>query len=404
VRESRIRLLVLYAQYTTLLSYNDDWLDAFKSYPGFETRTADIVGADGATLRAATENADAIVLLHSTNGDTTNYLEPFASMLADRRGPLLSFVGNELNLPGSPISEKRRVLKKICPDWVATQMLEHAGRFLFGDLVNKSVISIPHALNPHVFRPTRRLEDRTTDIGVRSARYLPHLGDDERNRLIDTFARLGSQGRLKVDISDARFDRAGWSTFLKSCRGTVATEAGSWFLERDDATVNAIRDYVRQNAPGGLLIANDSPLRKFGHRLPSWARSALRRVLRSGPIRHEALVNEQISFDDIHRRFFAGRERTPVYGKCISSRHFDAIGTKTCHIMFHGRFNDILEADRHYLALKEDFSNLDEVLRRFSDLSVRRGIVEEAYAHVVGAHTYEHRMGQVAKVMADASG
>jgi spore maturation protein CgeB len=403
VRESRIRLLVLYAQYTNLLSYNDDWLDAFTSHPEFETKAVDIVSADGAALRSAAENVDAIVLLHSTNGDTTSYLEPFASILAERRVPLLSFVGNELNLPGSPISAKRYVLGKIRPDWVATQMLEHAGRFLFGDLVNKSVISIPHALNPDVFRPTRRLDDRATDIGVRAARYLPHLGDDDRNRLIDAFARLGAAGRLKIDISDRRFNRAGWSSFLNSCRGTVATEAGSWFLERDDARVNAIRDYVRKNSRGGLLIANDSPLRKFGHRLPSWTRVALRRFLRSGPIRHEALVNELISFDDIYQRFFAGRERAPVYGKCISSRHFDAIGTKTCQIMFYGRFNDILEPNRHYLVLQSDFSDLDDVLRRFSDLSIRRNIVEEAYAHVLSSHTYAHRMRQVAKTLASTN-
>jgi spore maturation protein CgeB len=70
--------------------------------------------------------------------------------------------------------------------------------------------------------------------------------------------------------------------------------------------------------------------------------------------------------------------------------------------MFRGRFNDILEADRHYLALEDDFSNLDDVLRRLSDLTVRRGIVEEAYAHVTSAHTYAHRMRRVAEILAGA--
>ena len=403
MRESRIRLAVLYAQYTTHLSYNDDWLDAFKGYPEFETGAVNIVKADAPAIRAAIEDVDAIVLLHSTNGDTTDYLEPFASILADRRVPLLSFVGNEVNLPGSPIAAKRRLFAQIRPDWIATQLLDEAGGFLFGDVAERSVVGIPHALNPNVFRPGRALDGRTIDIGVRAARYLPHLGDDDRNRIIDTFSRLGAQGRLKVDISDARFDRAGWASFLGKCRGTVATEAGSWFLERDDATVNAIRNYVGANARGGLFIANDSRLRKIGHKLPSWARLTLRRVLRSGPIRHEALVNEKMSFEDIHQRFFSGREPAPVYGKCISSRHFDAIGTKTCQIMFSGRFNDILEANRHYLALKEDFSNLDEVLRQFSDLSTRRNIVAAAYAHVLSSHTYAHRMQQVAKTLAGAN-
>jgi spore maturation protein CgeB len=71
--------------------------------------------------------------------------------------------------------------------------------------------------------------------------------------------------------------------------------------------------------------------------------------------------------------------------------------------MFRGRFNDILEANRHYLALNEDFSNLDDVLRQFSDMSVRRAIVNEAYAHVAASHTYTHRMHQVAKILTGAS-
>jgi hypothetical protein len=402
MRESRIRLLVLHAQYTNRLSYNDDWLDAFRKYREFETSAVNIVTTDAAALRDAIENVDAIVLLHSTNGDTTDYLEPFVSILGDRRVPLLSFVGNEVNLPGSPISAKRSVFRRIHPDWIATQLLEEAGRFLFGDVAEKSVVAIPHALNPDAFRSTLSFDRRPTDIGVRLSRYLPHLGDDDRNRLADAFARLGAQGRLKVDISDARLDRSGWSEFLNQCRGTIATESGSWFLERDDATVEAVRVHVRDKSGRGVMIANDSPLRKLGHKLPWQARMVLRRVLRSGPVRHEALVNEQISFDDVHRQFFAGRERAPVYGKCISSRHFDAIGTKTCQIMFRGRFNDILEANRHYLALNEDFSNLDDVLRQFSDLSARRAIVDEAYAYVAASHTYAHRMRQIAKIFAGA--
>lgn len=402
MRESRIRLLVLYAQYTNRLSYYDDWLDAFKACAEFETKAVNIVTAGSATLRAAINNVDAIVLLHSTNGDTTNYLEPFISILADRRVPLLSFVGNELNLPGSPISAKRDLFKRIRPDWIATQMLKEAGCFLFDDVVGRAVVSIPHALNPDVFKVTRSIDQRSIDIGVRTARYLPHLGDNDRNRLADAFARLGEQGRLTVDISDIRLNRDGWVEFLNRCRGTVSTEAAGWFLERDDATVDAIRAYVRSKA-SGVIIANDSPLRKLGHKLPWWLRSMLRRVLRTGPVRHEALLNEQISFDEIYGRFFSGRPRAPVYSKCISSRHFDAIGTQTCQIMFRGRFNDILQADRHYLALADDLSNLDDVLRRFADLSVRRQIAEDAYTHITSAHTYAHRMRLVAKTLSNAA-
>ena len=104
-------------------------------------------------------------------------------------------------------------------------------------------------------------------------------------------------------------------------------------------------------------------------------------------------------YQKIHKQFFSDRPRPTIYGKCISSRHFDAIGTKTCQIMFPGRYNDILEADRHYLAIDQDFSNLDDVLERFADEGVRTAITELAHAHVLAGHTYEHRMRQIESLL-----
>ena len=395
--ESRIRLLVLFANYTDRLSYYDDWLDAFSSSGLFSAIIVDIASSGApARIRAALEDVDAVVLLHSTNGDTTVYLEPHVGMLADRRQPLLTFVGNEVNLPGSPISDKRDVFSRLRPQWVATQLLPEAGEYLFGDVADR-VVAIPHALNPTAYRPVRASEFRPIDIGAKAVRYLPHLGDVDRNRILDFFRMRGPGLGLTTDISDRRTNRQGWAEFLNACKGTVATEAGSWFLERDDHTVNEIRDHVLKQS--GLVIRNDSRLRTWGHKLPWWARQAARKILGGRLIRHEALLNEGLDSDEIINLFFAGRERPGFYGKCISSRHFDAAGTKTCQIMFAGRFNEILVADQHYLALEPDFSNLDQVLERFKDPRARQRIVDAAYDLVMGGHTYAHRMRQVYDVL-----
>ena len=400
--ESTIRLLMIFAHYTDRLSYYDDWLDAFRQHGSFDVVEFNVAVRDQqGALRENIRNCDAIVLLHSTNGDTTIYLEPYASVLADRKVPLLSFVGNEVNLPGSPMAEKRRVLSIIRPDWIATQLLQDAGDYLFGDIAGRAVVSIPHALNHYAFRATMPVDGRPIDIGARVARYLPQLGDDDRNRIVDAFRKLGSEGQLKVDISDQRLGREGWAEFLNQCTATVSSEAGSWYLERDDATVNAIRAYVLGNT-SGVVIANDSALRALGHKLPWWVRAGLRSVLGTGLIRHEALINENLSYEGIHARYFARRARPTFYGKCISSRHFDAIGTKTCQIMFPGRFNDILVADKHYIALASDFSNLSEVLDRFRDPTERQRVLEAAHAHVMEAHTYAHRMDCIEAILSGA--
>lgn len=399
MRDSIARLLVLHAEYTDRLSYYDDWMDALHAAPEFQVVTFNPVLPHGAAaLRRLLGNVDAVILLHSTNGDTTAYLERYADILAGRKVPLLSFVGNELNLPGSPIADKRRLFERIRPEWIATQLLEEAGRYLFGDLASRGVVSIPHALNTAIFQSRTAQEHRGIDIGSRTARYVAHLGDDDRSRIIGHFEKLGRERGLVVDISDARHDRAGWAAFLDRCKGTVATEAGSWYLERDDATVNEIRRHVLARARG-VVIANDSPLRLLGHRLPWSFRSVLHKALRTWPLRHESALNEQASHESIYNQFFSGRPKPPVYGKCISSRHFDAIGTRTCQIMLRGRFNDILIADQHYLALNHDFSNSEDVLARFMDRNERLRIVEQAYEHVAAAHTYRHRMRMIHDVL-----
>ncbi|WP_193370326.1 glycosyltransferase family protein [Pelagibius marinus] len=390
------------ADYTDRLSYYDDWKAAFLDSPQFEVEVCDIARGDAARrLRLALKGADAAILLHSTNGDTTRYLEPVASVLAERKCRLLTFVGNEVNLPGSPISAKRAVFATIRPDYIATQLLRESGEYLFGDLAERGVVALPHALNPEAFHPQVPHRERGRDIGVRAVKYLAHLGDDDRNRVHEFFARHEFAPDLKVDISTERFNRDGWAAFLNDCRGTVSTEAGSWFIERDDATMQAIRAWTAQrNAGRGIMIANDSPLRLFGHKLPFGWRRWLRKLLSRGPIRHESAVTEALAFDEIHERFFAGRPIPEHHGKCISSRHFDAIGTATCQILLEGRYNDILSPDVHYIRLASDFSNISEVMEAFRDERRRLEVTEAARAHVMDGHTYAHRAQAVYDILA----
>src|SRR6478752_2717512 len=72
--DSRMRLLVGYADYTDRLSYYDDWRDAFTQAPQFDAVPFNIAASDAkAKLPRMLREVDAVVLLHSTNGDTTMY-------------------------------------------------------------------------------------------------------------------------------------------------------------------------------------------------------------------------------------------------------------------------------------------------------------------------------------------
>ena len=398
---SAIRTLVLSVAYPSRASYYDDWREAFEAAPAFAVDCANVFHG-GARRRVARRLGDyeLIVLLHSCTADSLYYITPLAGALQARRGRLLAFIGNEVNLPSAPIAPKRAFLKSIAPDFVATQLPLEAGDYLWGDCGGR-VIAVPHALNPDAFRPERPCAERPVDLGTRSYRYLAYLGDDDRNRIYDFFREHRFASPPTLDFAtDDRFERAGWAAFLNRCKGTVSTEAGSWYIERDDATVTAIRAYFAGQRKG-LVVAGDSPLRRLAHRLPYGFKAWLKRLMRAGPLRYEAAADEAMDWAEIEARFFADRPRCPAYGKCISSRHFDAIGTKTLQIMFPGRFNDILVADRHYLALAPDFSNIDDVMYRFRDPDHHCRLVDEAHDFVRAGHTYADRLAALARTLGE---
>ncbi len=395
-----MRTLLLTLEYPSRASYYDDWRDAFVRSRHFDVTVCNIFDrAASAEMRSTIGEYELIVVLHACTADSLLYVEPLAPALQARRGRLLCFIGNELNLPWAPLGAKIAWLQRVRPDIIATQLLAEAGEWLYAE-VGARVISLPHALNPEAFQAHTPQRVRPVDIGARSFRYLAYLGDDDRNRIYDYFAANPFEPKLVLDFStEQRFDRAGWAAFLDRCKATIATEAGSWFLERDDATVLAIRDYIARSS-SGFIIRADSPLRGLAHRMPYRLKQLLRHLMRRGPVRHEALTAEDIDFAEVQSRFFDRRSRAPVYAKCISSRHFDAVGTKTVQIMFPGRYNDILEADRHYIALEPDFSNIDACMARFRDPAERERITAAAHAHIMAGHTYPHRLDRLAAALA----
>lgn len=386
---SRLKTLVLTLIYPNRASYYDDWKDAFVDHPAFDCTVLNIIGLEPRALAARLEEFDAIVMLHACNSDTLDYFAPLAPVLGQRRrARLASFVGNEFNFPYVSMAERNRLFALARCDLVATQLLQEAGAYLYASS-GARVVAMAHALNPAVFRPGPT--DRPVDIGVKGYRYPPYLGDDDRNRFLKFFADNSARWGLKTDISeDKRLDRAQWAAFLQSCKATVTTETGSWYIAPDDVLIGRIHAHLKSKRKG-LVIGNENPLRRLARHLPSPVKSLLWQVLKRGPVGFEVLDDYNTSFEELDELFFRHVPRAPVYGKAISSRHFDAIGAMTCQIALRGRFNDILVADAHYLAVDADYGNADAVIARFRDETERRRLTEAALAHVLSAHTYRHR-------------
>ncbi len=407
---SKIRTLVLYANYTDQLSYYDDWRDAFQSAPDFAVTVANICRKhEQDEIKKNLAEYDFIVLLHSVLADTLKFVTPLKEALRERKSKLLAFVGNEVNLPLVPLKDKIGFIQDIRAEFVGTQLPLAAGQWLYSECQETRVVALPHALNPAIFFPAVAPEKRPIDIGTRTHEYGPYMGDNERNELLKFFSKYKFPRPLKIDLSaNSRFDRAGWAGFLNNCKGTIATEAGSYYLEKDDHTINAIFEYIRQGRkqPVKRIVNYNSRIQGVYERLPHPLKLLVKNIMYPAAkklfkVKHQFQAFEGIGFSEIYDKFYRHYplNQPPVYTKAISSRHFDAIGTKTCQIMFKGEFNGILQADRHYLALERNFSNIDNVMKRFLDTGYRQEMVSQTYEYILAEHTYQHRLKTIRRLL-----
>ncbi len=399
MNDSVSKVLVVSVHYAHTASYYDDWQSAFKNSKLFSATFQNIDELTPASLADICDDFDTIVLLHNCTADSIRSLELLVKSLSDRkRSHLVSFVGNEYNSPHCGLADKIEVLKTARVDVVATQLPLEAGQYLYGNFAK--VIALPHALNETTFTPGPESKQRNVDLGFRGFRYNALIGDNERDRLIDYFEQDGRTLGLSTDIDwKQRFDRTTWAAFLQSCIGTVSAEAGSWYLDRDDGLVNKIYHHVRQERRG-LVLSDQGRLRSIFRRLPFGVKQMAMRVLEKGPIKVAALEDQKLDLAYLKREFFDKTPKAHVYSKCISSRHFDAVGTKTCQILLEGRYNDILKAGEHFIEVKRDLSSLDEVVEQFKEETSRQLIVENAYQYVMEHHRYENRILKLHSMLA----
>jgi hypothetical protein len=329
------------------------------------------------------------------------------SYVSESKANKISFIGDELNLPKSPLSMKLRVLKEIEPLLICTQLLKEAGDYLYGDIA-KEVISLPHALNEKIFKPKIPLEKREIDLGYISVPYPPYLGDNQREKLVNFFVKNHSNFNLKVDIrhtlgsSSKRLNRKEWANFLSNTKGTFSSEAGSFYLYKSDELVINIYNYILSKEKRVILDThNNNIFKKIFNLLPMKVKDKLkdfffnRSFLKEFVQLDSYLEFYETNFEEIYEKFFKNLERPKYSGKAISSRHFEAMGTKTVQLLIEGRYNDIIKPYINYIPIKEDLSNIKEAIELFKDINYIKKVTDETYEFALDSHRYCHRLNKL---------
>jgi len=294
--------------------------------------------------RLHSEPFDAVVLLHSVFSNQ-QYLRRFLLWtVAFHDAPKAFFIGNEYKL----MPEKIRFCKQLRIKLLVTQSKDERVSSLYKNALGCKVACVPNTgIDPKIFSPTTPLQNRPNTIGYRSNPSIWYMGNDEKTAITDWFQANESRIGVKVDASlspSDRFDAQGYAKFLNRCRGQLGTESGGDYFELTDRTRKKVNAYTRKY-PAATWTEIKSLF--FDHYGPSI------------PLR------------------------------IISGRQVEAAACKTVQILFEGRYNDYLKPDKHYIPLKKDFSNFDEVMQKFRDDNYCLRITKNAYDLVMSELTYE---------------
>ena len=164
--------------------------------------------------------------------------------------------------------------------------------------------------------------ERKIDIGYRARRLSAWLGSLGQQKWIiaDYFQKIAPREGLKCDISTSEYDRIygqAWIDFIAGCKAMIGSESGSGVCDFTGQIQRRVEEHERA-----------FPATRF-------------EVLRDLYFKEE---------DD----------RFPM--NVISPRCFEAAALRTLMILYEGRYSDRLVAWRHYVPLRLDHSNVDEVL------------------------------------------
>ncbi len=200
-------------------------------------------------------------------------------------------------------------------------------------------------------RRAKRHEGRSIDVGYRSWDTWPFYG---RHGLLKgevgaAFKQRAPEYGLVADISSDRRDALlgeCWFDFLLDCKYTIGVEGGSSVFDWDGIVAQRTREYLEshENAP----------------------------------------------FEEVENACFRGLDGEFQYF-LLGPRHFEAVMTKTCQVLIEGRYGGALLPGVHYIELKRDFSNLDEVLGLMKRDHLRGEMVERAYRDIVASGDWSYR-------------
>jgi glycosyltransferase involved in cell wall biosynthesis len=363
-QRKRLNVCVLYDPGSNRVNTIREHLEAYGRYsrhdivymPGTDARVPGFaVTAGGDPVRDAAEPDfsffDVVIVHYSVRVCIDGHMAPHVESALQRyAGHKVLFIQDEYDTP----EVTRRWMERAGVDVVYTcvpadsvHKLYPRERFPCVEFRQTLTGYVPE--HPALDDYARPLAERPFLIGYRGRKLPPIYGSLGWDKyLIGREVRKLADARgLKVDVEvdDARriYGQA-WYQFLGSARATLGTESGCNLFDFDGSAEALIRARRAQDPQADYWSMREE--------LAAW----------EGEIR----MNQ------------------------ISPKIFESIRTRTVLVLFEGGYSGVVLPHRHYIPLKRDFSNFDDVVRQLQDDDFVRDLTDRAYEEIVESGRYSY--------------
>lgn len=349
--QNKLRILCLYASSQTYTPTVFEHVDSFRKYSEHSWYYMDFT--DLATGKVDLSCFDVVVVHYSVRLPFGQLCDEGARKLSVFQGLKVLFIQDEYDHTS-----------------MAKALMRQAGFQLIFTVVPAKSISLvyPAAEFPGVTFVNNLTGYVPDDLGSASD---THTLPSQRERVIAyrgrplpvRYGRLGQEKvqigkkvkeycelkRIQHDIAwseESRIYGDAWYQFISSSKAMLGSESGSNVFDWDGGLQDRIDQYAKENSGANEVQIYDA-------------------VVASPEI--DGLMNQ------------------------ISPRVFEMIAACTVMVLFEGEYSGVLKPYRHYLPLKKDFSNIEDVFNRLNDARLVDEIATNAYEDIINSGQYSYR-------------
>lgn len=303
---------------------------------------------------------DVVVLHYSVSVIGNYYLSVDAKkMIGNFGGKKIVFIQDEYR----KINEVKKNLADMKIDVLFTCFPISEAERIYNDAANNYQVKLFQCLTGYITealikrsKTAPHVYDRPLHLGYRG-RQLPFWYGElgfEKSNIVDRWFASVCDPDLKVDLSydeNKRIYGEAWTKFIMSCKATLGVESGASIMDFTGELESQVEAYQ--------------------------------------------LANPERDFYYVQKEFLRPYEGLYKLNQ-MSPRIFEAIMLKSCLVLYEGEYSGILQPWIHYIPLKKDFSNVNEVVNLLKNDNYLQKMVERAYEDI-GKNTLYHEKTFIAQ-------